>query len=50
MKGIVVGAAMGGAVYIMAHSTSSQKRRLKRSADKALKSLGNMAESISDMM
>lgn len=49
-KGAALGAAAGMAGYLLFAATGSEKSRLKRRTVRAIRSLGAVADSISDIM
>ncbi len=51
MTGIALGVAAGTAAYAMSNMTSrSQRKKLKKTADKAIKNMGAIIDNVSYMM
>ncbi|MCD7959715.1 MAG: hypothetical protein LUF89_09665 [Ruminococcus sp.] len=50
ISGITVGAAVGGACYMMSKATSKQKHDIKKNAGKAIKAAGCVLDDISALI
>lgn len=50
MTGIAVAVAAGATAYMVSHRRSAGSRKLRRSATKAIKTLGNVLDSVENMM
>jgi len=50
IKGAAIGVTVGAITYAMTGTSSKQKRRMKKTATRAMKSFGSMVEGISYMM
>ena len=50
ISGVTVGAAVGGACYMMSKATSKQKHDIKKNAGKAMKAAGCVLDDITSLM
>ena len=50
VSGLVLTAAVGTAAYMAAHSPQAKRRKLKRTANHALHTIGDMVDTVACMM
>jgi hypothetical protein len=50
VSGLVLTAAIGTAAYMASHSPQAKRRKLKRTANHALHTLGDMVDTVACMM
>lgn len=50
MKGAAIGLTVGAVTYAMSSTSSKQKRRMKRTATKAMRAFGSAVDGISYIM
>jgi gas vesicle protein len=50
VKGMTVGVTVGAITYAVTSTSSKQKRKIRRTATKAMKTVGSVIDSISYMM
>ncbi len=50
ISGVTMGAAVGGACYMLSKATSKQKHDIKKNAGKAIKAAGNVLDDITSLM
>jgi len=50
VSGLVVTAAVGTAAYMVTHSPSARRRKMKRTANHAIHTIGDMMETVACMM
>ena len=50
VSGIMVTAAVGTAAYLFSHSPAAKRRKMKRAANHALHTVGDMMETVARMM
>jgi gas vesicle protein len=50
IKGVSVGAAVGAVLFVISRSSPSQRRVLKKDANRAYKAMGNVWSDFSDMI
>ena len=49
VSGLVVTAAVGTAAYMVTHSPSARRRKMKRTANHAIHTIGDMMETVACM-
>ena len=50
VSGLMVTAAVGTAAYMVTHSPSAKRRRMKRTANHAIHTIGDVMETVACMM
>ncbi|MFA5657949.1 MAG: hypothetical protein WC900_01540 [Oscillospiraceae bacterium] len=50
IKGVTLGVTVGAIAYAMSNTSSKSRRRMKRTAGKAMKAVGSVVDGISFMM
>lgn len=50
IKGMTLGVTVGALTYAVTSTSSKQKRRMKRTANKAIKTVGSVIDGITCMM
>jgi len=50
MKGAALGVTVGAITYALTNTSSKQRKRMKRTANKAMRSFGTLVDGISFMM
>lgn len=50
VSGLVVTAAVGTAAYMATHTSAAKRRKMKRTANNAIHTIGDMVETVACMM